>query len=742
VAGAALRLLRLGPRPAAHLLRERLSRRLDGARERRRDAAGPSFGAAEGPVLPRLLAPFDAAALPGAQDVLAIAALHLEHRFDLLGSGWVRVRHGMECRGVEGHRYPSGPSVEADAAGAWLAGRVSSANLVEARRVWAMVDAGYAPLDWQLDFKSGYRWDGAARFDRIAFGTHPGADVKVPWELGRLQHLPRLAWAYALARAGTPSALDADRYAREFRNQVLDFIAQNPPRYGVSWASPMDVAIRAANLVVAHDLFRAWGAAFDDAFTAELARSVRAHARHVAAHLEWHPRLRGNHYLSNVAGLLFAAAFLPAGGEADAWLAFGVQELLGEAAFQFEDDGTNFEASTAYHRLSAEMVLLSTAVVLGLPDERVVALRAYDRRHVRRGPGLRRAPLAMFRTGDEGRETPFPPDHAARLRRMAGFTARVLKPGNRAHLVGDDDSGRFLKLWPACETMTAGEARARWATLDPVLADDLPDDATWPAERHLDHRGLLATAAALGVGVDAPSSDAADEAAADGALARALAGGAVLGRDAGEDATAAVRVRAASSLPGPGADARRYVFAVQGGGARAGLALFAYPRFGLYIYRSGRVYLAVRCGGVRHGTGGHAHADALALELAVDGVDWIADPGSYLYTALPEARDRYRSVAAHFAPRVGASEPVRLGPGPFATTDRSAARCLRFDEDGFAGTHVGYGVPVYRQVEITDDEVRVTDWAEGAALEPLEVRAGALAVRGGMVADAYGRRAR
>jgi len=110
--------------------------------------------------------------------------------------------------------------------------------------VWARVDPGYAPIDWQLDFKSGHRWREDAWHLDIAFGDRPGVDVKVPWELARMQHLPQLAWAYGLAAAGAPGFEPAQRYAREVRNQVLDFIACNPPGYGVNWRCTMDVAIR------------------------------------------------------------------------------------------------------------------------------------------------------------------------------------------------------------------------------------------------------------------------------------------------------------------------------------------------------------------------------------------------------------------------------------------------------------------------------------------------------------------
>src|SRR3990167_8249540 len=49
--------------------------------------------------------------------ILPLAERYRAHRFNLLGSSWVRVVHGMNCAGVEGHRYPPGPAVAADAGG-------------------------------------------------------------------------------------------------------------------------------------------------------------------------------------------------------------------------------------------------------------------------------------------------------------------------------------------------------------------------------------------------------------------------------------------------------------------------------------------------------------------------------------------------------------------------------------------------------------------------------------------------
>ena len=55
-------------------------------------------------------------------------ASYLEHRFDLLGSGLLEVRHGVQCAGPSGHAYPPSPTVSPDATGRWLVGRVNRAN--------------------------------------------------------------------------------------------------------------------------------------------------------------------------------------------------------------------------------------------------------------------------------------------------------------------------------------------------------------------------------------------------------------------------------------------------------------------------------------------------------------------------------------------------------------------------------------------------------------------------------------
>ena len=117
------------------------------------------------------------------------------------------------------------------------------------------------------------------------------------------------------------------------------------------------------------------------------------------------------------------------------------------------------------------------------------------------------------------------------------------------------------------------------------------------------------------------------------------------------------------------------------------------------------------------GNGGHAHNDQLALELCIDGVDLIADPGSYVYTPLPDVRNAYRSSLAHFGPRLGGGEPrsldlglFRLGPGP-------EARCRYWGPRGFAGEAGATGGRMLLcTVLVERDRIVVTYGSEGCDL--------------------------
>ena len=680
----------------------RLIGRSTRARLRRlRDRHASTFAADAAGSLARLVA-LDAAAVPRdiASALPGLCTDIVAHRFDLLGSGPVIVEYGLEAVGLDGHRYPAGPAVDADPAGDWLAARVSPANLPESRRLWTLVEGGYAPIDWQCDFKSGYRWDARGHFSELHFGRLPGVDVKVPWELARLQHLPQLATAFLLAADGRAGFGDARVYSREVRNQILDFLAANPPRYGINWRGPMDVAIRAANMLLAVDLLRAGGWQPDRAFETALARAAVEHARHVLDNLEWSAETRGNHYLSQLVGLLFCAATLPASAETDDWLAFAAQQLGQEIAFQFHADGGNFEGSTNYHRLSTEAALFAAALLAGIAGDRAAAFARPPSVALRVRPPRVPAPPPATALPD-GAPVALPRGALDRLAGAVAATAGWLKPDGRAPQIGDTDSGRLFVLHPA----------------DP-----------------LDHRAVLAIGGAL---FGKPAATGWFEAAIAGALARGrrLTGDTSPSGRVPVGAKSTITETEAAIRALPAGQRREWVFDLPGLRPDA-VTAHAFPDFGLYVLRSATSYVALRCADYADATDyGHTHDDNLALELFHNGRDMIVDPGSLLYTPAPETRNAYRAAAAHFAPRPAAGRPAATALAPFAIRHDARATCLYFGPGGVVARLDGPGWSVLRSVRLEPDRIIVADGCPEMPLAEDRTASGAITV-----SEGYGRR--
>ena len=122
----------------------------------------------------------------------------------------------------------------------------------------------------------------------------------------------------------------------------------------------------------------------------------------------------------------------------------------------------------------------------------------------------------------------------------------------------------------------------------------------------------------------------------------------------------------------------------------------AYSHGGYWIMRADDIYVLVRCGDVGvGGLGSHAHNDALSFELTVGEQPLVVDPGSYLYTADPLERNRFRSTAFHSTLQIddGEQNPLRLD-SLFAMEDRRRAEMLRWEVSNtgalFGGRHHGY----------------------------------------------------
>jgi len=282
-------------------------------------------------------------------------------------------------------------------------------------------------IRWHHDPRNHHEFEAGDFYARIAHSSPSGGyDIKYPWELSRLQHLPRLALAHRIT--------GEKRYLAALCDHAGDWIARNPVGFGPNWACTMDVSIRAANLSFA---FAVVGKSpMDSDLAVELTRSLIAHGRFIANHLEWSEKLASNHYLADIAGLAVLAALLsPVVPEARDWLRFARDELGSEITKQVYPDGWDFEASTAYHRLALECFLVPAIV-----------LERLDKWEGRQPVG-RSERVSRSRRDDED-VLAMGNDYLARLASMAGFVRDITMPDGSFPLIGDNDSGLFVSLQP------------------------------------------------------------------------------------------------------------------------------------------------------------------------------------------------------------------------------------------------------------------------------------------------------
>lgn len=121
-----------------------------------------------------------------------------------------------------------------------------------------------------------------------------------------------------------------------------------------------------------------------------------------------------------------------------------------------------------------------------------------------------------------------------------------------------------------------------------------------------------------------------------------------------------------------------------------------YRQAGLAIARKGGTYLAVSNGIVgTKGFGNHKHNDQLGFEFHVDGQPLLVDPGSFVYTCDPEARNLFRGTGYHNTVVVDGVEQNELRPEwLFRLFETAHAEHLSFVVSEAAveyrGRHVGY----------------------------------------------------
>ena len=252
---------------------------------------------------------------------------------------------------------------------------------------------------WNKDFVSGKSWDNKYYKD-IKTVRFDGSDVKIPWELSRCQHFITLGKAYWHT--------NDEKYAKEFADELDDWIEKNPASFSVNWTTSMEIAIRAVSWIWGYHFFRN-SKAFSDELKIKMFKSLYFHAKHIQDNLEYNSTYSGNHYFSNGIGLLYIGLFMKPFKESKQWKDTGVEIVLDSMKNQILADGVDFEKSAAYHRLVSDFSIHAHILC-------------------------------------KKNKIPLPKWFDKKLIKMLEFIAHYTKPDGTAPLVGDADDGRLVIL--------------------------------------------------------------------------------------------------------------------------------------------------------------------------------------------------------------------------------------------------------------------------------------------------------
>lgn len=599
------------------------------------------------------------------KELLWVSDMYIKHRFDILGSGWVWVGYGLKPLGIESHIDENQSRIIIDSRLAWIDQLLSKKDAIKAKIIYNCISQSYEPIDWHIDFKSGYRWSAKEIANLKHSNIDNGVDVKICWDLGRMQHLIQLSLCAKISKEKRST------YIVEYKNQVLDFIALNPLGKGVQWSCCMDVAIRASNLLVSYDIIKQFDEEkiLNSEFSEIFSKSIYNHGQYIMGNLELNLRngVNQNHYLSNLIGLLYISVYLKLKGKTKNWYNFAKKEFFREIQRQFFSDGTNFEGSTSYHRLSTELVVFGLAVINRI-------------------------------------ETNIPEDSLELLVRAGDFSQDIRKSNGEIVQIGDNDSGRLFKFTPQGVFVTTRDAVRENLNLSCYLKrfrERIIFD-----ENFINHDSLLSAITGL---VDYPLFH--------NEKSKYPLESSVVKEISGKMQYKGVTKKKLYQIPD-----NVNMSSCSKGNFRSITTIRSnfisisneewkiYENFGLYIYKSDRFELFFNIGRpINFGLNGHTHNDVLHVELCINSKNVIVDPGTYNYTALPEMRDYFRSYKAHFVPDYGI-EPNKFF-STFSLDNEARCRVINISSKNVSVVAFFQDIVHYRTIEILEGEIRIYDYS-------------------------------
>ena len=425
------------------------------------------------------------------------------------------------------------------------------------------------------------------------------ADVKVPYEASRLQHLQK------------QNLISSADITKELESTALIIKVDKFPL--IYWNSPMDVGIRLINLII-HRQFLAHKSnrsiIFDDS-EESLDAYISQNYQYVKDNLENEGNVVGNHYLIELSAMLFYLSnYETKNSVADT--EFVIQELKNEIARQFNDEGTNFEGSTHYAAFVTEALILCRLSIQEL-NQNSDLLTSLNRLIL-----LNKKFLSLLINDDELSQIG---DNDSR--RIFYFAFEEEKPLKLSWLI------KMIESLEINEKLIISDHIFEVSEEIPILKD----------YKHVKHSEIK-----------------------------------VFSKD---------------------------------------YEAYAYPGFGIFIWRNDSEYLSIRCGPVgQNGVGGHSHYDQLSIECFTDN-KWIArDPGTGTYTDDITIRNKFKSLEYHWGPNINIKFKKEDEFDCFKLNNMSDGNVLTFNKESFFGVAEFNGNKIYRKMELNGGVLSIEDFSK------------------------------
>lgn len=201
------------------------------------------------------------------------------------------------------------------------------------------IDFGSSPSNgqWNIDPISGKKWPDSSIFLNL---SDLPADIRYPWELGRLHQLIWFGQAWKLT--------NDKKWIEEACDQINSLLSQSPIYFGIQWRDGLQLAIRIYSMIAFIDLCHD----ADDEVHDLITSAVNLHSKVLKKSISNNSEITNNHVIGEACGLALAGLYL----DNKSLYNSSMSRLDIELKRQIYPDGIPYEGSIPYIRFNLDFL--------------------------------------------------------------------------------------------------------------------------------------------------------------------------------------------------------------------------------------------------------------------------------------------------------------------------------------------------------------------------------------------------